>query len=83
MPAQGNALGTGSSGKNSHALKGHNKCMDKSLVSPFQGWVDSHSHQIPRALPWAFLFGPYGHQKSATPKQSRMSTGMSCLLLNV
>ena|GEM_PF-1871271 len=65
MPAQGNVLGTVSSGKNSHALKGHNKCVDTSLVSPFQGWVDTHSHRIPRADPasgvppaWAFLFRP-------------------------
>jgi hypothetical protein len=51
----------------------------KNLVSPFQGWADFHSDQIPRALPWAFLFRPLrGRQKSATPKKTRManSTGI-------
>ena len=37
MPAQGNALGTGSGEKDSHALKGHNKCLGERFVSPFQG----------------------------------------------
>src|SRR5208282_1903029 len=58
MPAQGNALGTGSRNKNRPALKGHNKRVDKNIVSPFQGWADSHSDRIPRALPWALLFRP-------------------------
>ena len=58
MPAQGTALGIGSRVENSNALKGQNRFVVKNLVSPFQGWADFHSDQIPRALPWAFLFRP-------------------------
>ena len=58
MPAQGTALGIGSGVENSNALKGQNRFVVKNLVSPFQGWADSHSDRIPRALPWAFLFRP-------------------------
>ena len=29
------------------------------FVSPLQGW-QYHSNPKPRALPWAFLFGPFG-----------------------
>jgi len=53
MPAQGTALGIGSRVENSNALKGQNRFVVKNLVSPFQGWADSHSDRIPRALPWA------------------------------
>ena len=60
MPAQGTALGIGSGVENSNALKGQNRFVVKNLVSPFQGWADSHSDRIPRALPWAFCFGPFG-----------------------
>jgi|GEM_PF-2999906 len=60
MPAQGIALGIGSGVENSNALKGQNRFAVKNLVSPFQGWADSHSDRIPRALPWAFCFGPFG-----------------------
>jgi hypothetical protein len=58
MPAQGTALGIGSRVENNNALKGQNRFVVKNLVSPFQGWGDFHSDQIPRALPWAFLFRP-------------------------
>src|SRR5271157_2515463 len=58
MPAQGTALGTGAGVENSNALKGQNRFVVKNLVSPFQGWADSHSDRIPRAMPWAFLFRP-------------------------
>jgi hypothetical protein len=58
MPAQGTALGIGSGVENSNALKGQNRFVVKNLVSPVQGWTDSHSDRIPRALPWAFLFRP-------------------------
>ncbi len=58
MPAQGIALGIGSGVENSNALKGQNRFVVKNLLSPFQGWVDFHSDQIPRALPWAILFRP-------------------------
>ncbi len=50
-PLAGSALGSGSGYENSHALKGHNKSVDKSLVSPFQGRADSHLDRIPRADP--------------------------------
>ena len=65
MPAQGTALGIGSRVENSNALKGQNRFVVKNLVSPFQGWADFHSDQIPRADPasgvppaWASLFRP-------------------------
>jgi hypothetical protein len=65
MPAQGTALGIGSRVENSNALKGQNRFVVKNLVSPFQGWADFHSDQIPRADPasgvppaWALLFRP-------------------------
>ena len=80
MPAQGTALGIGSrvenSVENSNALKGQNWFVVKNLVSPFQGWADFHSDQIPRADPasgvppaWAFLFRPLrGGRKRNTRK---------------
>jgi len=65
MPAQGTALGIGSGVEYSNALKGQNRFVVKNLVSPFQGWADSHSDRIPRADPasgvppaWAFPFWP-------------------------
>jgi len=58
MPAQGTALGTGSGVENNNALKGQNRFVVKNLVSPFEGWADSQSDRIPRALPWAFQFRP-------------------------
>ena len=68
MTAQGNALGTRSGDEKSHALKGHNKCVDKNLVSPFQGWADSHSDRIPGRCPGLSCFGPFGAAESATTK---------------
>ncbi len=74
MPAQGTALGIGSrvenSVENSNALKGQNRFVVKNLVSPFQGWADFHSDQIPRALPWAILFGPFGAAEKRNTKSS-------------
>src|SRR5271157_6473298 len=65
MPAQGIALVIGSGVESSNALKGQNRFLVKNLVSPFQGWADSHSDRIPRADPasgvspaWALLFRP-------------------------
>ena len=73
MPAQGTALGIGSrvenSVENSNALKGQNRFVVKNLVSPFQGWGDFHSDQIPRALPWAFCFGPFGAAEKRNTKR--------------
>ena len=66
MPAQGTALGIGSRVENSNALKGQNRFVVKNLVSPFQGWADFHSDQTPRALPWAFCFGPLGAAEANT-----------------
>jgi hypothetical protein len=48
----------------------------KNLVSPFQGWADFHSDQIPRADPasgvppaWAFCFGPFGAAEKRNTKR--------------
>jgi hypothetical protein len=70
MPAQGTALGIGSRVENSNALKGQNRFVVKNLVSPFQGWANFHSDQIPRALPWAFCFGPFGAAEKRNTKRS-------------
>ena len=66
MPAQGAALGNG--------------VVVENLVSPFQGWADSHSDRIPRADPasgvppaWAFLFRPLrGSRKRNTASPARL-----------
>ena len=78
MPAQGTALGIGSRVENSNALKGQNRFVVKNLVSPFQGWADFHSDQIPRADPasgvppaWAFCFGPYGAAEKRNTKRKK------------
>src|SRR5271157_3444470 len=71
MPAQGTALGIGSGVENSNALKGQNRFVVKNLVSPVQGWADSHSDRIPRALPWAFLFRPLRGGRKARLQKSR------------
>ncbi len=82
MPAQGNALGTGSGDENSRALKGHNRRVVENLVSPLQGWADSHSDRIPRALPWAFLFRPLRGGRKAQPQNSQ-GGGKGSLARNV
>jgi len=68
MPAPGRGSGHGI--KNSHALKGHNNNMDENVVSPFQGWADSHTDQIHRALPGAFLFRPLRGMRKSAPSKS-------------
>src|SRR5271157_5194792 len=79
MPAQGTALGTGAGVENSNALKGQNRFVVKNLGSPFQGWADSHSDRIPRALPWAFGFGPFGaEEKRNTKKRKRRAFENEC-----
>ena len=65
-PLAGSALGIGSGVENSNALKGQNRFVVKNLVSPFQGWADSHSDRIPRAL--LSVSAPSGQQKSVAPK---------------
>ena len=69
MPAQGTALGIGSRVENSNALKGQNRFVVKNLVSPFQGWADFHSDQIPRALPGLSCFGPFGAAEKRNTKK--------------
>jgi|SRR5271157_974589 len=76
MPAQGTALGIGSGVENSNALKGQNRLVVKNLVSPFQGWADSHNGSDPQGRPrkrgsprLGFpVSAPSGRQKSATPR---------------
>jgi len=78
MPAQGTALGIGSGVEYSNALKGQNRFVVKNLVSPFQGWADSHSDRIPRADPasgvppaWAGRSLPlWGEIQEAQPQLS-------------
>ena len=64
----------------SHALKGHDKRVGQSIVSPFQGWAESHSHRIPRALPWAFLFGPFGASEANIKTRTRASMDRAQLI---
>src|SRR5271157_5051770 len=78
MPAQGIALGIGSGVENSNALKEQNRLVVKNLVSPFQGWADSHSDRIPRADPAsgvpparAFLFRPLRGGRKAQHQNSQ------------
>jgi hypothetical protein len=69
MPAQGTALGIGSGVENSNALKGQNRFVVKNLVSPFQGWADSHNGSDPQGDALGFpVSAPSGRQKSATPR---------------
>ncbi len=66
-------------------LKGHNKRIDHSLVSPFQGWLDAHLRRIPRADPargvppaWAFLFRPLrGSRKARHQKEKPRGDSLS------
>ena len=55
--AQGNALGRGL-GSDTEALKGRNPGVDSPL-RPFRA-SNTSAQRLPRALPWAFEFCPFG-----------------------
>ena len=60
MIAQGNALGIGAYNK-PKALKGRHSCLLflQLYVRPYRPY-DVWSYPLPRALPWAAIFKPFG-----------------------